>query len=159
MSKSPDSKTEKLNGKQLVETVKDVIYEVLEEELDKRLEAKKKNKKKLGEAKTQNAKKLEESKAQNRTLKTLREKKERLKEAIAKLDRMEKGLLEKWGRDVEVEKTGEHAGKSVEEIKKRLAALKAKEDKSEAEKKEQDQLVFALRAKTGWKKGEGATKK
>lgn len=138
MSKSPEikvenSKVEKLDGKQLVEAVKDAIYEVLEEELDKRLEDKKK--KKLSEFKSQDTKKLKESQEQNKTLKTLREKKERLKEAIAKLDKLEKNLLEKWGRKVEVEKTGEHAGKTVEEIRKRLAALKAKEDKSEAEKK------------------------
>lgn len=67
-------------------------------------------------------------------------------------------LEEKWNKDVEVKKTGEHAGQTVAQIRKRLSALKKKEDKSEAEKKEQDELVFALRAKTGWKKGKGATK-
>ena len=73
-------------------------------------------------------------------------------------DLVKEVLTEKWNKDVKVKKTGEHAEQTVAQIKKRLAQLKKKEDKSAAEKKEQDELVFALRAKTGWKKGKGATK-
>ena len=78
--------------------------------------------------------------------------------AKKKVEGAHQNLEEKWSKKVDVKKTGEHAGKSVEQIRKRLKVLKAKEDKTETEKREQDQLVFALRAKTGWKKGKGATK-
>ena len=67
-------------------------------------------------------------------------------------------LIEKWGKDVEIKHTGEWEGKSVGELKKKASTLKNKENKSEAEKKDQKQVAFAIRAKTGWKKGKGATK-
>ncbi len=196
MSKKFNEKVEKLTGNQLVETVKDTIYEVLEEELDARIVAAKKLKEQQSKkGKAERVKKLQEAKKETTkkltALEKLQEKKLQLKKAYEKLSLMEKKLTEttapttpttgtttkkaaseevseeaseetleeKWEKDVEVKKTGEHAGKTAEQIRKRLNQLKAKEDKSEAEKKEQDQLVFALRAKTGWKKGKGATKK
>jgi hypothetical protein len=67
-------------------------------------------------------------------------------------------LNEKWNKDVEVKKTGEHADKTIAQLKKQLNAIKAKEKKTEADKKLEHELVFAIRAKGGWKKGEGATK-
>ena len=61
-------------------------------------------------------------------------------------------LDEKWAKKVEIEKTGEHAGKSVEQLKKEIGGLKGKE----GSKEQMGELLFALRSKTGWKKGKGA---
>ena len=61
-------------------------------------------------------------------------------------------LDEKWAKKVKIEKTGEHAGKSVEQLKKEIAALKGKP----GNKEKMGELLFALRSKTGWKKGKGA---
>lgn len=61
-------------------------------------------------------------------------------------------LDEKWAEKVKIEKTGEHAGKSVEQLKKEIEALKGKE----GNKEKMGELLFALRSKTGWKKGAGA---
>lgn len=60
-------------------------------------------------------------------------------------------LDEKWAKKVKIEKTGEHAGKSVEQLKKEIKALKGKP----GNKEKMGELLFALRSKTGWKKGEG----
>lgn len=70
------------------------------------------------------------------------------------MDLVEKYLGEKWSKEVDVKKTGEHAGKTEAELKKEIAALKGKPDNKE----KMGELLFALRAKSGWKKGEGATK-
>lgn len=70
------------------------------------------------------------------------------------MDLVEKYLGEKWGKDVKIQKTGEHEGKTVEQLKKEIAALKGKA----GNKEKMGELLFALRAKQGWKKGEGATK-
>jgi hypothetical protein len=59
---------------------------------------------------------------------------------------------EKWAKKVKIEKTGEHAGKSVEQLKKEIKALKGKP----GNKEKMGELLFALRSKTGWKKGAGA---
>jgi hypothetical protein len=84
---------------------------------------------------------------------------------------LEKGdiiVLEKWSGDAEIEHTGEHASKSVEQLRKEASSLKKRQ---EAHKKNNDgkadpeiteqlrEVNFAIRAKTGWKKGEGATKR
>lgn len=61
-------------------------------------------------------------------------------------------LTEKWEKKVEIKKTGEHAGKSVDQIKSEIAGLKGKP----GNKEKMGELLFALRAKGGWKKGEGA---
>lgn len=63
-----------------------------------------------------------------------------------------RSILEKWKGDVEIEKTGEHAGKSVKQLKKEIEALKGKP----GNKEKMGELLFALRSKTGWKKGKGA---
>lgn len=61
-------------------------------------------------------------------------------------------LDEKWAKKVEIEKTGEHAGKSVGQLKKEIEGLKG----GKANKEKMGELLFALRSKTGWKKGKGA---
>lgn len=68
----------------------------------------------------------------------------------------EKGevLEEKWAKKVTIQQTGEHAGKTVAELRKQIANLKGKP----GNKEKMGELLFALRAKTGWKKGEGAAK-
>lgn len=75
-------------------------------------------------------------------------------------------LNEKWkGKEVEVEKTGEYADKTIAELKKMKSDLKKENDKYQEEgkavpkknKEKMSEIVFAIRAKGGWKKGEGAT--
>jgi len=82
-------------------------------------------------------------------------KKSELKEMIRKVVR--EVLMEKWEGDVDVKSTGQHADKTIGQLKKQVAALKAKKTSTEADKKLMGQLLFAIRAKQGWKKGEGAT--
>jgi hypothetical protein len=60
-------------------------------------------------------------------------------------------VSEKWAKDVEVEKTGEHAGKSIAQLKKEIHALRGKP----GNKEKMGELLFALRAKEGWKKKTG----
>lgn len=73
----------------------------------------------------------------------------------------EEMLDEKWAGDAEIKSTGEYAGKSVEQLKSMLAKLHKSGPHKEGspEAKKQRQLNFALRAKGGWKKGEGAAKR
>ena len=61
--------------------------------------------------------------------------------------------VEKWSKDVEVKSTGEHAGKTIGQLKKEVDALRGKPDNE----KKMGGLLFAIRAKQGWKKGEGST--
>jgi hypothetical protein len=76
-----------------------------------------------------------------------------------KVNETKKSLDEKWAGDVDVKKTGEHAGKSVEQVNKELAAIKkrneARKEKGEketaADKEQRAELQFAKRAKQGWK--------
>jgi uncharacterized protein YhaN len=69
---------------------------------------------------------------------------------------------EKWSKKVKIEKTGEHADKTVSELKKELRELKDK-SKSYQEKDEkvpksiiekESEIKFAIRAKKHWPKGE-----
>lgn len=64
-----------------------------------------------------------------------------------------KGINEKWDKKVEIEHTGEHSGKSISKLKKEIEALRGKP----GNKEKMGELLFALRAKQGWKKGKGAT--
>jgi phosphate uptake regulator len=64
-------------------------------------------------------------------------------------------LNEKWEKKVEIEKTDKHADKTVAEIRKEMASLKGKKPFN---RELYSELLFALRAKQGWKKGEGSTK-
>jgi hypothetical protein len=66
---------------------------------------------------------------------------------------IDKYLGEKWDKKVDIKHTGEHAGKSVEQLKKEIEALKGKQ----GNKEKMGELLFALRAKQGWKKGKGST--
>ena len=65
----------------------------------------------------------------------------------------EQFLTEKWKKDVEVKHTGENTNKSVSKLKGDVEHLKGKK----GNKKKMGGLLFALRAKEGWKKGEGST--
>ena len=69
-------------------------------------------------------------------------------------------VSEKWNTDYETPKSkrGMFKGRSKESLEKELNRLKAKKTKTEADKTKEHQLVFALRSKGGWKKGEGAMK-
>jgi len=60
-----------------------------------------------------------------------------------------------------VKPTGEYKDKSVEELKSMLAKLKKSgpHDENSPQAKKMRQINFALRAKGGWKKGEGAAMK
>ena len=70
-------------------------------------------------------------------------------------------LDEKWDDDVKVKKTGQYAGKTLEELQKELASLKEKskkyQDKDEDVPqdiiKKEAQVKFAIRAKRNWPKG------
>ena len=64
-------------------------------------------------------------------------------------------VSEEWDDDVEVKSTGEHADKTIAQIKKEMEALKGKKPFN---REQFSELMFALRAKQGWKKGKGATK-
>jgi len=69
-------------------------------------------------------------------------------------------ITEKWKDEVEIKQTGEHADKTVAELKSEISILKNKnkkyidEDKKvpEKNKEQMGELLFALRAKQGWKK-------
>ena len=67
-------------------------------------------------------------------------------------------LEEKWKGDAEIEQTGEWSGKTVAQLRKRKKQLMDKEERTKAEQEEVREINFAIRAKTGWKKGKGATK-
>jgi hypothetical protein len=66
---------------------------------------------------------------------------------------------EKWDGDVKIKKTGEHADKTVKELKTELNKLKEKSKKYQDEGKkvpkkiidQEAELKFAIRAKQGWK--------
>jgi len=62
-------------------------------------------------------------------------------------------ISEKWEQDVKIKSTGEHAGKSINQLKKEIESLKGRP----GNKEKMGELLFALRAKQGWKKGKGAT--
>ncbi len=69
------------------------------------------------------------------------------------LEKIDKILTEKWKKKVEIQQTGEHAGKSIAKLKKQVKSLRGKP----GNKEKMGELLFAIRAKQGWKKGEGAT--
>ena len=67
-------------------------------------------------------------------------------------------LQEKWKKDVDIKSTGEYENKTIEELEKMKNELKGKEPFTDADKEKMSEIIFAIRAKGGWKKGEGATK-
>tara|TARA_Y100001935_G_C17137682_1_gene423849 strand:+ start:103 stop:603 length:501 start_codon:yes stop_codon:yes gene_type:complete len=69
-------------------------------------------------------------------------------------DILRKLIEEEWDKDVEIKSTGEHADKTITQIKKEMEALKGKKPFN---REQFSELLFALRAKQGWKKGKGAT--
>ncbi len=62
-------------------------------------------------------------------------------------------MNEKWAGKSVVKKTGEYSDKTIAELKSELKKLKNNPEKTEALKKKERQLIFAIRAKGGWKKG------
>lgn len=76
-------------------------------------------------------------------------------------DNPESAMLEKWAGDAEVKPTGQYKDKTKEELKSMLAKLhkSGPHDKDSPAAKKMRQINFALRAKGGWKKGEGAAMK
>lgn len=76
-----------------------------------------------------------------------------------------KTMDEKWKGDVEVEKSGEFADMSIEEINAAIKKLKTKTEKikesgkkvSDSDRTKMSQLYFAKRSKQGWK-GKGSAK-
>ena len=70
------------------------------------------------------------------------------------IDIIQNIISEEWDKDVEVKSTGEHADKTITQIKKEMEALKGKKPFN---REQFSELMFALRAKQGWKKGKGAT--
>ncbi len=67
-------------------------------------------------------------------------------------------LEEKWKGDAEIEQTGEWSDMTVAQLKKKRKTLMDKEERTKAEQDEVREINFAIRAKTGWKRGKGATK-
>lgn len=70
-----------------------------------------------------------------------------------------KSINEKWGEDVKVKHTGEHAGKTIEELEHELASLKKRSKKYQDAGKDvpksiidqEQEINFAIRAKKHWK--------
>ena len=60
-------------------------------------------------------------------------------------------IEEKWSKDVEVKSTGENAGKTIQQLKDEIKELEGKP----GNKEKMGKLLFALRAKQGWKKKTG----
>jgi len=60
-------------------------------------------------------------------------------------------ISEKWAKDVKIHGTGEHAGKTIAQLKSEIKALRGKA----GNKEKMGELLFALRAKEGWKKKTG----
>jgi hypothetical protein len=81
-----------------------------------------------------------------------------LKPADAEKLMKEGTLSEKFEDEADIEQTGEYSDKSVGELRAMKKKLMDKPERTDAEQKKVRQLNFAIRAKTGWKKGEGATK-
>lgn len=74
-------------------------------------------------------------------------------------------IMEKWEGDVEVEKTGEHSNKSIDQINSEIKKLKQQSETYKEKgkkvpsgiKEKMSELYFAKRAKQGWK-GKGKAK-
>jgi hypothetical protein len=71
-----------------------------------------------------------------------------------------KTIWAKWKGDVEVEQTGEHAGKSIEQLQSEKSSLKKRQEtykknhdgKADPKLTEQmREIDFAIRAKRNWK--------
>ena len=68
-------------------------------------------------------------------------------------------MNEKWDEDVKVKHTGEHAGKTIEELNDELSVLKKRSKKYQDEGKDvpksiidqEQEINFAIRAKRNWK--------
>lgn len=72
---------------------------------------------------------------------------------LDKLDSIHQKIDEKWDKKVDIKSTGEHAEKTVAQLKKEIEALKGKA----GNKEKMGELLFAIRSKEGWPKGKGST--
>jgi len=70
-------------------------------------------------------------------------------------------VREKWEGDSEIESTGEHSGKSLAQLRDELAKVKGRgpHKKGSKDYELENELEFAIRAKTGWGKVNEAKKK
>lgn len=75
--------------------------------------------------------------------------------ALDVVERLNAKLDEKWEEKVDIESTGEYKDKSVKELKAMLGKL---EGQKPFNREKYSEILFAIRAKTGWQKGEGAAK-
>jgi len=70
-----------------------------------------------------------------------------------------KSMNEKWKDDVKVKHTGEHSGKTIEELESELSSLKKRSKKYQESGKDvpksiidqEQEINFAIRAKKHWK--------
>jgi len=70
-----------------------------------------------------------------------------------------KSMNEKWDEKVKVKHTGEHAGKTIDELESELSSLKKRSKKYQDEGKDvpksiidqEQEINFAIRAKRNWK--------
>ena len=76
------------------------------------------------------------------------------------INMMDSAMNEKWDADAEVEKTGEYADKTLAQLRNELAKIKGSgpHKKGSSEYEKQNELEFAIRAKTGWGKVNEAKK-
>lgn len=72
------------------------------------------------------------------------------------LKKIDKLVVEKWDKKVEIHSTGEYTDKSVEQLCRMLKKIRAAET---FDREKFSEVMFAIRAKTGWKGGEGAISK
>lgn len=87
---------------------------------------------------------------------------DKIKGAVGSEDQLD----EKWEGDEEIDQTGEYADKTVTQLRQMKSDLNKQSDEYQEKgekvpdslEKKQDQVNFAIRSKTGWKKGKGATK-
>ena len=75
--------------------------------------------------------------------------------SLAGTEIKEEEIDEKWAGDAKVEPTGQYADKNIEELKSMLAKLKKSGPHKEGSPgfKKMRQIMFAIRAKKGWKGG------
>lgn len=78
-----------------------------------------------------------------------------------RISMMDSAMNEKWEGDAKVAKTGEHADKTLAQLRSELAKVKGRgpHEKGSKDYELENELEFAIRAKTGWGKVNEAKKK
>jgi predicted nuclease with TOPRIM domain len=72
--------------------------------------------------------------------------------ALDVVERLNAKLDEKWEEKVDIKSTGEYKDKSVKELKAMLDSL---EGEKPFNREKYSEIMFAIRSKTGWERGEG----